>query len=916
MDDVRNSGGEAKPQQLIANFDAVAITSVEDLICIKQLDLGPHIRVEHDPGGREGVALAFYEPIMAPSLVPITFLCESRARAVAEADNLLGLTLHVSTRIALPLLRAAIQNPAYILLPTLKPSAKPWVTLASLLQSLYLQGHEIRWREVYDGTSPKFLRPFPSYPLSGSEFVIPFRERQCSDALLNKHQTEEPHPSFEFLTPGCTSVTAAGATFVTHMKKLSKLIKAHAVGEVPLCPASVYMEFSLEALAVLEEMPQAVYVMENIVFDKPLVYSDGSEDTVRLEIARRSSNESQRPFGFSFKSEKGQVYCTGDFAAPSSHIVDEIFVRREAYVKKQKLASLAQITPAYAEPFLTLNHLTISATGLEGHGRFKLATSAVEGRFICPPAFIDTMLHSAGFIANTKIESEVACICTRVDRAMLPSYNQELYLMEMEVYCSLVDIGDAIVADAYVLDAGQKVISCVEGMYFKKLQLATFKAHLSRVARMPDERHRPSVTAALSLVDEMRTRPTVEQAAPPRQIPNVEETVHSILRNVCGAHEDVKAGSTLTEMGVDSLLFIELAQWICNHYPDLGILRSDLESCATIRDLVNVVAEAAKEALPLTSSTPRLTNGSTPNSVGRVVHTPVENVLPPGSTGGGSPMEALILDICGLYLTESDKNASLSSLGVDSLLCLELFAELHHRFGIIIHEGYEVISDLTFNRLEGMHRDKLTSTLSREEARSYSRHNSVPAQQQQPQQLQQQLNPLLDEMCRGGFPMELQVQKVGAHKASLYLFHDGSGVCNMYCRLSDMNRTVCGIFSLDLALINPSIQTMEDLARLYIDRAHLASGSNLILGGWSFGGVLAFEVSRQLRRLGTAVLGVVLVDSPVPNAHQALPREVVAHVVGTGVGDRAKLPGTAATQEALDRIEAQFIRHGRMLQEY
>jgi iterative type I PKS product template protein len=776
------------------------------------------------------------------------------------------LTLDISTCIALPLLRAAFQTPAYLLLATLKPSAKPWVTLASLLQSLYLQGHAIRWREVYDGTSPKFLRPFPRYPLAGSEFVIPFRELPSPDALLDKDQTRELHPPFEFLAPRGPSVTDAGATFETPTKKLSKFIKAHAVGGVPLCPASVYMEFSLEALSVIEDMSPAVYVMENIAFDKPLVYSEGNQDTIRLEIARISSAESQMPLGFSFKSQKGQVYCTGHFATPPSHLVDEIFVRREAYVKRQRLSSFDSehsrsterfsrktiyqvVFPrvvAYAEPFLTLDHLTISATGLEGHGRFKLAAPAVEGQFICPPAFIDTMLHSAGFIANTKVEPEVACICTKVDRAILPSYNQELYQQEMEIYCSLMDIGDAIVADAYVLEAGHKVVSCVEGMYFKKIQLASFKAHLSRVARNTDERQSSSAIAKLSLGDEMRTRPAVEQAAAPRQVPNVEETVHSILRSVCGAHGEIKASSTLNEMGVDSLLLIELAHSICSHYPELGSLKSDLEGCATIGDLVNIVTEAAEKASSLTLSTPRLTYGTPPNSVStpdsastpdstvsRAIHTPVESFRTPGSTGaaGGSPMEALFLDVCGLRITESEKNTSLSSLGVDSLLSLELLSELHNRFGIIIHEGHEVISDLTFRRLEGMHRDmQLTATPSPEKGPPYSRQNNVLAQQQT-RQLQQQLNPLLDEMCKGGFPMELQVQKVGAPTASLYLFHDGSGVCNMYRRLPDMNRTVLGIFSLDLALIDPSIQKIEDLARLYIDRAHLASESNVVLGG-------------------------------------------------------------------------------------
>lgn len=85
--------------------------------------------------------------------------------------------------------------------------------------------------------------------------------------------------------------------------------------------------------------------------------------------------------------------------------------------------------------------------------------------------------------------------------------------------------------------------------------------------------------------------------------------------------------------------------------------------------------------------------------------------------------------------------------------------------------------------------------------------------------------------------------------------------------------------------------------------------------GWSFGGVLAFEVSRQLVRKGTSVKGVILIDSPVPISHKALPREIISYVLARATADGRAIKSDAA-KKARDDVEAQFKKHAAMLQEY
>lgn len=75
--------------------------------------------------------------------------------------------------------------------------------------------------------------------------------------------------------------------------------------------------------------------------------------------------------------------------------------------------------------------------------------------------------------------------------------------------------------------------------------------------------------------------------------------------------------------------------------------------------------------------------------------------------------------------------------------------------------------------------------------------------------------------------------------------------------------------------------------------------------------MLAFEVSRQLRKRGNTVKGVVLIDSPVPIGHEPLPKQIIEYVVGSGDSDRKKNKSVAREQ-----IEAMFGQHAGMLQQY
>ncbi|EOD44424.1 putative polyketide synthase protein [Neofusicoccum parvum UCRNP2] len=703
--------------------------------------------------------------------------------------------------------------------------------------------------------------------------------------------------------------------FKSKISALSEFIKAHNVGGAPLCPASVYIELAFEALDLTKREGSAqdkFRTLTDLTFDKPLVYSDAHDIDIHTHLSPDGSS-------FRVQSEGNTLHSAGTVATTTDDHVLQNFARLASYIKRQTESVTFVDTfstrilydvifprvVAYSGPYVTINQLSIAASGLEATGTFQLPASGGAG-FACPPALTDTLLHAAGFVANSKVSADEACICVKVERVTVPCGDDAAAWCgrQMRVYCGLVEcFGDTFVGDAYALDGAGAVLAAVEGMHFKRLRLRAFQAHLARalkpVAKPPAAAAAARKDSAVELgrvvqggrVEAARSTAGREGLGGEAVRSGIRPVLHGCLSELCGVAEaGIDENARLSEMGVDSLLFIELTSTLQQRFQHLNLTGSDFGSCETVLDVEQVLK--------------KMTAGSSTPQFEVAPEVPVMPAAPEciAPSHGISDVDGFFQEVCGFSLRDVDADSTMDSLGVDSLLSIELATGLRETFGIEIDQSR--ISDMSIRELE-----KAICT--------------VPsAQQPEPEQEPVDIPHAVPEL-KGGhtamilgmdtFPMHLQRSpNTGKKGAPLYMFHDGSGLCNVYSRLGELGRDIYGIFSLDFSHIDRSITTLEDLASHYIDRAHLAEQESIMLGGWSFGGVLAFEVSRQLRRRGskTAVLGVVLVDSPHPVAHEPLPEAVVSHVCG-------QLPArTPAMRGVRAAIEAQFHRNARLLGRY
>ncbi|KAH6850406.1 Alpha/Beta hydrolase protein [Chaetomium sp. MPI-CAGE-AT-0009] len=143
----------------------------------------------------------------------------------------------------------------------------------------------------------------------------------------------------------------------------------------------------------------------------------------------------------------------------------------------------------------------------------------------------------------------------------------------------------------------------------------------------------------------------------------------------------------------------------------------------------------------------------------------------------------------------------------------------------------------------------------------------------------------------------------------LILVHDGGGTIFSYHCLGELGRRVHGI-------ANPNYESgqawaggLPEMARLYLGfvASVIPPGGDVILGGWSLGGLLALEMAHQAaadpaRRV--RVVGIVMVDSVCPLAPAAgsRPAVVVPHAVQWHEHTRPE------TREKVTRCFAEALR--------
>ncbi|KAM0229999.1 hypothetical protein ACHAPO_009551 [Fusarium lateritium] len=750
----------------------------------------------------------------------------------------------------LPMLRDSIPSSSCTYLSTLQKGRDAWTSLSQTLSAISLRKVHINWREIFAGTSAQ-VTSLPGHLLEGSKFFIPFKEpsgtRQSSET--SEHGTQNRLRTQHTLLPWLRTDTVSSddLVFETDMATLGPLISGHDVGGTPICPASVFHELALEAAqSLLEPQKDEALVVTGMTFSRPLVHlpsfvsQSDNDKTIQVHISR-SSNLSALP---SFKitsylanTSTATLHCSGHVnfqrlnANAGQWMRDHALVTRQSryfsgavkdhmstFRTKLLYENIFTRVVRYSSEYQSLQYLNVADSNLEGIGSFRVpaditlaASSNSQTSYLAHPVFTDTLLHAAGFIANLAIGSRDICICSGVESIEIAYHNVD-YQDTYRIYCNLLEVKGAIVADSIALDSTDRVVAVIRGMEFKKLQLSTFQQALTRMSSnsKPEVREHPRQTSRLAVPQSPATINKTEDHVLANNhsgsIVQADTGMNQILRDIVVevggfTEQDIDYTMSLADLGIDSLMQIEIASKISRSFPGQnGLSHNALSECETLEEMDNMLLSVLQPSTKKPHKT---------------------SIYESGNSGGSSSQSTGVI-------TPASSPSSHSA---------------------------EVFQD-----------------------------------------------PL-------ALPATLHVAEVS--RTPLCLFHDGSGQIGMYKRLRAHDRTTYAFFDPKVEFYGEKrsfYPSLVDMAQDYVSMIISKIGhrpSPLILGGWSFGGVVAYEAARLLMIRGVDVKGLVLIDSPNPINHEPLPAPIIESITQS-----------AGQSVTMNTLKQEFLSNASLLGSY
>ena len=261
----------------------------------------------------------------------------------------------------------------------------------------------------------------------------------------------------------------------------------------------------------------------------------------------------------------------------------------------------------YSPEYQSLLYLSVANSNLEGIGSFKLPSSCQTG-YLAPPVFTDTLLHAAGFIANLAVSSDEVGICARVESVEI-SYRDIDYADSFTVYCSLLEIKGAILADAIALDAFGKVVAVVRDIEFKILRLSSFQQSLSRKSTAVEHRTFPVKQEKPQLSTGLDTPPTSGEITntPVDSRGSLQNDVRIALKNIVMelggfSEQDIDYKNSLDELGIDSLMQIEIISKLIRTFPgQAGLDHHALSECQTLESFESTLASILQSSVEIAS---------------------------------------------------------------------------------------------------------------------------------------------------------------------------------------------------------------------------------------------------------------------------------------------------------------------------
>lgn len=757
----------------------------------------------------------------------------------------------------LPMLSQATVSTGAVALPSLHKKMSVYASLTSSLSRIFTMKYNVTWGKVFRELYPlaKCVE-IPGYPLVETEFWTPYVEEFSAAQVIDEPST--PTTKYAFLgtwTQRPSSQDSNVSEFETPISALAEHISGHRVSSFPLCPASVYFELALSAAACTMEygsdlLQDEVLTLSDVQFTHPLVYDENVSSVVRTAInlhprgGKHSGTFTVSSIG---EGKEQQVHCTGFFQRKSSSAISSKLQVHGGTIERGKSALRSGgavhhetlrtrtiydlVFPRvvqYSKMYQVINSMTLDGTNGQGFATIQMPTEHSNERYVIQPVFVDALLHAAGFLINSQASSGDAYICGQVDSSKT-LFDLD-YSMPYEVYCATSQVNDGvIVADAWAVEVGgaKRVVAFMKRMRFTRLRLNSLSRLLSQAVGGPERTHSPVPTlrcttpplmpkpkSAFRPCHRYNTLSSLSTATAVNGLFDYSAEISKIVSDVCGVPlSAINLNSNIADLGVDSLIWIELVGQLKSIVPNANFDVSKLMLSRTIADLANAVASVGQCPVPDLSSfkMPLMSPVEHENLTPSSIISPVEEL---NTVSEVKSILGKVLDIAPHSLRVNDR---LDALGLDSLGSIEALHDLQQSFHLALPQNFFQLHPTIGAVQDYVMKFSALSPVSRTSRWSSSSKWNDSSPVTKVSGLSQAILPL---------------QNFQDDSSPLFLVHDGSGLSHCYSRIGDLERPLWGVSNPKLLSGDRWEGGIPEMAEHYIDQiTPMMTDKGCILGG-------------------------------------------------------------------------------------
>lgn len=755
----------------------------------------------------------------------------------------------------LPMLKLNDALSPTTLLPSLKRNQDSWATLGHSLCSLFAVDIPLNWRNVFAHLSEARCTSLPSYPFTTAKYWVAYEEDRLP---ISKSPRTSHIPQYTLLAKWAQYPCLENgliAVFETPMSRLSDLIQGHIVGELPLCPASVFIEIVFAGVELSRRFrdtsthEESLVQISSIDFVKGLVYKENVSRTLVIKI---SSDYDHGSFSISSRVEpatelvlhtQGEYrlqptpQCTAKFSQkfpsviaridhlkdPSSHA--EIFLTRTTY------EIIFPRVVHYTKEYQTLQSVLVIPDELEGFASVRLPSNAHQGSFVAHPILLDSLLQLPGFIANMQGCIGDAFICSAVESIKVITALLDANAT-YSVYCKGLWSDDKKTSLSFEVCAikdgdSPQLISCIKGVTFRRMTLGTLRRGLA-IAAVYGYPQPPRSLPALTSTPIVQSRAR-SHSSPPNFVNAVGELhsqVYEAIAETCNLdRRHVTANAELDALGIDSLMFIELSARLS---PRIDLQLGSLYSCKTVADILKISSSVLGLGEPhcAVSSATTCVESETSSPSTLVADDKLQDSL---HVDNHNPdVRRIISSILDISSEAIDDDIELGLLGLDSLASIEVLDALKKEFGLVrtlesdFLDKHPTLADIQ-RYFGAQHFELQTSPIGAERAQSLNIGLQSPPKEATRARL-------IRDLRLGTNPVLVQNDEEG--NTPIFFIHDGSGLVNYYNKIGSLHRPVWAIYNPNFALGRPwpSVTTM---AAAYADYISSLTTGPLLLGGKS-----------------------------------------------------------------------------------